>query len=119
MSKSTLSIKSYTIGFTLSLLLTIVPYLLVTKTLLSGNTLLFWLAIFAVTQVLVQLIFFMHIGSEQKPRLQALSFVAMITVVVIVVFGSLWIMNSMHYNMMPGDKVDTYIQEEEAIRINE
>ncbi len=109
------SVQSYTIGFALSLLFTIAPYLLVAEKIASGTILLFWLALFAVAQVCVQLLFFLHINSEAKPRWQSLAFGFMSVVVVIVVFGSLWIMNNLHYNMMPGSEVEQYIKYEEAI----
>lgn len=115
MNKQHLTAKPYIIGFGLSLLFTIVPYLLVTKDILSGGVLLFGLALFAVLQVFVQLIYFLHLGNEKRPRLQTWAFMFMTMVVVIVVFGSIWIMNSLNYNMAPGHQIDEYIQEEEAI----
>lgn len=119
MSKHQGSMSSYVTGFVLSVLFTLVPYFMVTEKLVSGVALLLWLATFAVAQVLVQLVFFLHLGKEKRPRWHSLAFGFMTVVVVIVVFGSLWIMNNLHYNMMPGDKVDTYIRYEEAINPDE
>lgn len=119
MSKQQGSLSSYIVGFVLSILFTLVPYFMVTEQLVSGIALLLWLAVFAVAQVLVQLVFFLHLGKEERPRWHSLAFGFMIVVVVIVVFGSLWIMNNLDYHMMPGHKIDTYIQEEEGIRPSE
>lgn len=119
MSKHNTSATPYLIGFVLSLLFTLVPYWLVTRDVTSGNLLLFGLALFAVLQVFVQLIFFLHLGKEKRPRWQSIAFASMVLVVVIVVFGSLWIMNNLDYNMMPSHEVDQYIQHEEAITPHE
>ena len=94
---------------------TIAPYMLVVNNAVSGNALLLLLAVFAVSQVFVQLLFFLHLGQEKRPRLHSLAFGFMTMVVVIVVFGSLWIMNNLNYNMMPGHEVEQHIQDEEAI----
>lgn len=109
------SVFSYTVGFVLSLLFTIIPYMLVTQGKASGSGLLFALAVFAVAQVLVQLVFFLHLGQESKPRWHNLAFGFMVMVVVIVVFGSLWIMNNLNYHTMSPQDTDKYIQNEEAI----
>lgn len=91
------SVRTYCIGFVLSLVLTITAYTLVTQEVLSSWNLIFALSGLAVTQLFVQLYFFLHLGKESKPRwkLHALLFAAM--VVVIVVFGSLWIMKNLMY----------------------
>lgn len=106
---------SYTIGFALSLIFTLIPYFMVTDKLVGGGLLYFWLAFFAVTQVYIQLVFFLHLNREQRPYWQRLAFGFMTVVVIIVVFGSLWIMTNLDYHMMPEHEVKTYIQDEEAI----
>ena len=66
---------------------------------LSGGLLISALAVFAVLQLLTQLIFFLHLGDERKPRLQGMALVFMVLVVGIVVIGSLWIMEHLNYHM--------------------
>lgn len=92
------SAKSYAVGFGLSLLLTLAAYIIAAKQLTSGWTMIYVLAVLAITQLFVQLFFFLHLGRESRPRwnLTAFSFAAM--VVVIVVFGTLWIMNNLSYS---------------------
>jgi cytochrome o ubiquinol oxidase operon protein cyoD len=92
------SLKSYSIGFGLSLVLTLMAYLSVTKHIASGWGLIFVLTALALVQLLVQLLFFLHLGRESKPRwnLQVMLFAA--GVVFIIVFGSLWIMKNLQYN---------------------
>lgn len=108
------SVASYTIGFILSLVFTIIPYYIVTETTVGGWLLLAILMGFAVAQLLVQVIFFLHLGRESKPRWNLLAFLFMLLVVVIIVIGSLWIMDNLHYNMMPTE-VEEYIFDKEAI----
>lgn len=92
------TVRSYVIGFGLSLGLTLAAYILTTREIFSGWTLVYWLTVLALTQLVVQLIYFLHLGRESKPRwnLTVMSFAVM--VVVILVFGSLWIMKNIQYN---------------------
>ena len=115
MSKHPMSAKPYIIGFVLSLIMTAVPYWMVTSEEFTRTAVLFAIAIFAILQVWVQLFFFLHLGTETKPRLKSWSFGFMTLVVVILVFGSIWIMNNLNYNMMSPDQTIEYVQDEEAI----
>lgn len=92
------SVQAYCIGFVASLILTLSAYLLVTQEILMSWGLVYALSSLAIAQLFVQLHFFLHVGRESKPRwkLHALLFAAM--VVVIVVFGSLWIMKNLMYS---------------------
>lgn len=106
---------SYITGFVLSIACTIAPYLLVTKKLLSGTALIGWIVGFALLQLLVQLVFFLHLGRESKPRWNMYAFLFAAMVVLIIVFGSLWIMYNLDYNMMPAHDIEQHIMEEEGI----
>lgn len=105
-------VLSYVIGFVSSIILTLVAYILVVNHVMSGAGLVAVIVGLAIIQLFVQLFFFLHLGEESKPRwnLMALLFAAM--VVIIVVFGSLWIMNNLNYNMMPDMNKD--IQEQKG-----
>lgn len=111
---------SYMIGFALSLILTLVAFWLVIQHVHEGrfdmNVVFVGLAVTAVAQLIVQLVFFFHLGREPKPRLNTVSFLFMLMVVVIIGFGSLWIMYNLNYNMTPGE-VETYIKAEENIKL--
>jgi cytochrome o ubiquinol oxidase subunit IV len=106
---------SYSIGFILSLILTLDAYIFVVKHALSGGALILALSILAVLQLLTQLIFFLHVGSETKPRLNLLALLFAVMVVFTVVGGSIWIMNHLDYHHASPSEVDTYIQNEERI----
>jgi cytochrome o ubiquinol oxidase operon protein cyoD len=92
------SVKSYTIGFILSVLLTLVAYIIAAKQAVSGWSLIYVLLALAIVQLFVQLVFFLHLNGQSKSRwnLVVLTFAAM--VVLIVVGGSLWIMKNLNYS---------------------
>ena len=48
-----------------------------------------------------RLYFFLHLGKETKPRWKLYVFGFMVSVVLIIVFGSIWIMNNLNYRMTP------------------
>lgn len=106
------SIKSYTIGFALSIILTLIPFGLVMNGNLTGFGIVSLLVMFALAQLLVQTVFFLHIGNENGPRLNLLTYLFMLLVVVIVVIGSLWIMANLDYNMMPHDMEHELLKDE-------
>lgn len=106
---------SYMTGYVLSIIFTIVPYLLVVNDVLTGWGLYLMLAGFAIVQLFVQLVFFLHLGRESKPRWNLLVFLFSVLVVVILVFGSLWIMKNLNYHSMTPKATDEYIIQEEGI----
>jgi cytochrome o ubiquinol oxidase operon protein cyoD len=73
------------------------------------------LAGLAVGQLLVQLGLFLHMGSEPKPRWNLMATLFSLMVVIIVVGGSLWIMNNLNYNMMSPSDTDNAIMHDEGI----
>ena len=94
------SLKSYLIGFTLSLLLTLAAYFAVVKQIAAGSVLILILLGLGLIQTVVQLIVFLHLGGESKPRWNLATFLFMGLVLVIFVFGSMWIMYNLNYRMM-------------------
>jgi cytochrome o ubiquinol oxidase operon protein cyoD len=95
---------AYIAGFCLSLGLTLASFALVWRhkdsdgQIFSTGFLMAWIVALALVQLLTQLVFFLHLGRESKPRwnLSALAFA--VIVVGILVFGSLWIMESLDYH---------------------
>ena len=112
------SFAAYTAGFVLSVLLTVEAYLAVSRHLFSRHGLVAFIAALAVVQLLVQLIFFLHMGRRGTPRWNLVIFCFMLIVVSIVAVGSLWIMHNLDYNMMPR-QTDQYLMGEEGISRNE
>lgn len=108
-------ITSFTIGFTLSLILTLAAYLAVVDDIFSGWVLLTVILIIAVIQFAVQLIFFLSLGQEAKPRWKLVIFVSTLGLVLIIMLGSLWIMNHLNYNMSSSVKsIENYTNSQDG-----
>jgi cytochrome o ubiquinol oxidase operon protein cyoD len=95
------NLKSYLLGFFLSLILTLAAYYTATLHLFSGWLFDIVIASLAIVQALLQLFLFFNLTREVKPRWNLIIFLFMIMVVVIIVAGSIWIMNNLNYNLMP------------------
>jgi cytochrome o ubiquinol oxidase operon protein cyoD len=98
--------KFYLVGFVLCIVLTLAAYFLVVEKLLTGMTLILVILGLGVIQMAVQLLFFMHLGGEYadgkaKHHWNFLVFFFMIMVLIVIVFGSLWIMYTLNYREMP------------------
>ena len=102
--------SGYLIGFGLSVGLTLIAYFLVTASSLPRQTIIIAILVLAITQLFVQLYFFLHLGKEAKPRFKLLSFGFMLIVVSIVVFGTLWIMQNLSYHMRSPEQMDSYMR---------
>jgi cytochrome o ubiquinol oxidase operon protein cyoD len=113
MDRAHYSVTKYTVGFVLSLLLTGVAYIVVTKHLFDSATI-GVIVTLASAQVLVQLVFFLHLGQETRPRWKLGVFIFMLVVLGILVHGSLWIMQNLDYHMSHED-MNTYIIKDEGI----
>lgn len=115
------TLHKYIIGFVLSVVLTLVAYGLVkqhvsaTHGVLSEGLLIAVVLALAVIQLAVQLQFFIHLGHESKPHWNKLAFLFMLLIVFIIVGGSLWIMDNLHYNMMSPQETETHLKDNEGI----
>ncbi|MET1032930.1 MAG: cytochrome o ubiquinol oxidase subunit IV [Candidatus Saccharimonadales bacterium] len=107
----TSTLRAYVTGFALSLMLTAAAYVSVVNEVLTGTMLIAIITCLAIAQLLVQLVFFLHLQRETKPRLNLMVFSFMLIVVGIIVIGSLWIMHNLDYNMMPHDMNERMLEE--------
>ncbi|WP_447528030.1 MULTISPECIES: cytochrome o ubiquinol oxidase subunit IV [unclassified Vreelandella] len=96
------STKSYVLGLVLSLVLTIIPFGAVMMGLFSTPVTVWIIVITAVLQMLVQLVMFMHLNTKADEGWNMMSFVFTVSILALVVGGSLWIMHHLHLNMMIG-----------------
>lgn len=94
------TMKSYVIGFILSILLTIIPYMIVVDHMLVGTALVASIVILGIFQLLVQLVFFLHLSTKSEQSWNLLTFIFTLVIVLILVVGSLWIMWNLNYHMM-------------------
>jgi len=95
------TVKSYVLGFLFSLLLTLASFFVVFQGVLAKRALSYTIIGLALLQALIQVFLFLHLGKEDKPRWKVLTFLFMLSVVLIIVLGSLWIMSNLDYNLMP------------------
>ena len=93
--------KSYLIGFALCIALTLLSYFCVSEHLFSGVTLAWIITALAIVQAIIQMLFFLHIGSEKGVRWNLITFLFMALVVLIIAGGSLLIMYSLNERVMP------------------
>jgi cytochrome o ubiquinol oxidase subunit IV len=91
----------YTIGLVLAVILTATSFWVANTSLLWGPGVALGLAVLAIAQMGVHLVFFLHIttGPDNTNNVLALAFGVLIVTVVIA--GSLWIMANLNDNMMP------------------
>ena len=108
------SLATYTTGFLLSVILTMWAYLMVVNHSYSRRVILITIVFFALVQFLIQLTYFLHLGREAKPKYKLLTFLFMIMVVFILVFGSIWIMNNLNYRMTP-DQMNRYLRSQDGL----
>ncbi|KWV58476.1 cytochrome o ubiquinol oxidase subunit IV [Rhizobium altiplani] len=95
------SMKSYVIGFGLSLLLTGLSFGTVMSGLVRDDLVLPAITVLAVAQLVVQLVFFLHLGTAPEQRNNTTIFVLTIMLIAIIVSGSLWVIHNANNNMMP------------------
>ena len=95
------SLKSYVIGFVLSVILTVIPFWIVMHPGLSHSVILTVILAFAVIQILVHLVCFLHMSSKSEQRWNTVAFAFTVLVVALVIGGSVWILNNANSNLMP------------------
>jgi cytochrome o ubiquinol oxidase operon protein cyoD len=106
----------------LSLILTLIAFALVRRHINSHHLspsdsfMLGALAVLAITQLFVQLTFFLHLDRESKPRWNLQVFLFMLIILLIIVVGSLWIMSNLDYRMTSSPtQVNDYIQSQDGL----
>lgn len=114
------SVATYLAGFGFSVALTGAAFALVWAystsegSVFSRGLLIGILSILAVAQILVQVLFFLHVSTERRLRMNLYAGMFTVFVVLCLVIGSIWIMQNLDYNMMPEHQTE-YIQEKEGI----
>lgn len=94
------AMRSYVIGFMLSIVLTLIPYYLVTERVFGDESLVLGVTLFGILQLLVQVVFFLHLHKKSKPHWNMIIFSFTLLIVAFLVIGSLWIMYHLNMNMM-------------------
>ena len=99
------AIRTYLIGFALACLLSAVSFYMARSTLVWEHSIPIALSVLAIAQMGVHLVFFIHItaGPDHINNLMALAFGLLI--VMLLVFGSLWIMLHLNHAMLPMQQI--------------
>jgi cytochrome o ubiquinol oxidase operon protein cyoD len=92
--------KQYVVGFLLAIALTAVPFALVMSHSVAGSPLL--IAGFAAAQIVVHVLYFLHVNGSEGQRWNLMALIYTAIVVGIILGGSIWIMHHLYLNMMPG-----------------
>jgi cytochrome o ubiquinol oxidase subunit IV len=94
------SVRDYLIGFVLSVILTVIPFGMVMNGTYDPTIVLYTVVIAAVVQIVVHLIYFLHMNGSSEQSWNRTAMVFTLLIIGIVVVGSLWIMNHLNHNMM-------------------
>ncbi len=97
--------RNYLIGYGFAVLLTLASFSAAQTSLVYAPAIPVLLAVLAIAQMGVHLVFFFHISSAPDQTNNFLALAFGILVVGLVIFGSLWIMANLNGNMMPMDRL--------------
>ena len=94
--------KGYAIGFLLSVVLTAIPFWLVMNEVLPSSTMTAIVILgFAAVQVVVHMVYFLHMNSKVEGGWSLLALIFTAVVIFIMLAGSIWVMYHLNSNMMP------------------
>jgi len=92
----------YLTGFILSVVLTVIPFWLVMGHVIAkSSTAAVIILALAAVQIVVHMIYFLHMNAKSEGGWNMLALVFTIVLVVITLSGSIWIMYHLNSNMMP------------------
>jgi cytochrome o ubiquinol oxidase operon protein cyoD len=95
-------LRSYLIGFGLSVVLTAIPFWLVmTGALGNSQATVLTIMALALVQIVVHMAFFLHMNASSEGGWTMMALIFTLTLVVIALTGSLWVMYHLNANMMP------------------
>jgi len=99
------AIRGYLVGLALATLLTCVSFYIARSTLVWQPSIPIALSVLALAQMGIHLVFFLHItsGPDSINNVMALAFGLLI--VILLVFGSLWIITHLDHNVMPTERL--------------
>jgi len=110
------NLKTYQIGFVISIILTLGAFFVVSRNLFDRGEMISIILGLAVAQLVVQLVFFLHIGLGKTSSWNLFAFVSTMGIVLIILVASLWIMYNLNNNhMLTGEDANHYILQQENI----
>ena len=94
--------REYMTGFVLAVILTAIPFWIVmTDQIANPGTTSLVLLGFAAVQIVVHMVYFLHMNTKSEGGWTMLALIFTIVLVVITLAGSIWVMFHMNTNMMP------------------
>jgi cytochrome o ubiquinol oxidase operon protein cyoD len=94
--------SGYMIGFMASVFLTAIPFWLVMGDVFSSNNATIVVILcFALVQILVHMVYFLHMNFHSEGGWNMLSLIFTMVLLFITLAGSIWVMYHMNVNMMP------------------
>jgi cytochrome o ubiquinol oxidase operon protein cyoD len=99
------SLQGYLVGYAAAGVLTIAAFAAARSGVLTPASVIAAITVLAIGQMLVHLIFFLHISTSPHQRTNILAFSVTMLIVLLIVGGSLWIMSHLQSNMMPTDQL--------------
>ncbi len=112
------TLQAYITGFVLSVVFTFIPYQMVVHHTATGTKLLAIILGFGVLQMLVQLLFFLHIGRKPRPTWQIIFLGSTVFAILVVVGGSIIITSNLNHNMTPTEQVLKLTNDEGIYQVN-
>ena len=95
----------YIKGFILAVILTVIPFWLVMGDVIQDrSTAVMVLGLFAAVQVVVHMVYFLHMNGKMQGGWTMMSTIFAVVFVIITLAGTLWVMFHMNTNMMPEHK---------------
>ena len=95
-----ITVGGYLTGFVLSVALTAIPFWLVMGKVFASSTVTTFVILgFAIVQIYVHMVFFLHMTSKAEGGWTWMSLIFTIVLVVIALSGSLWVMYHLKTNM--------------------
>lgn len=110
------SLKNYLFGFISCIVLTLIAYGVAVKDSVDDRVAVAVVAGLAIIQCVIQLQRFLHLGQEYRPRWKLTVFTIMLVTVLIIVFGSLWIMSHLNYSVMQSpEQTNEYVEGQDGL----
>jgi cytochrome o ubiquinol oxidase operon protein cyoD len=104
-----LTLRGYATGFFAAVFLTAIPFLVVMgKTFGSSNITAAVILAFAAVQIVVHMVYFLHMSPKSEGGWNLLALLFTIMLVVIALSGSLWVMYHLNNNMMPASMMNMH-----------
>jgi len=95
----------YTIGLALALILTATSFWVANTSLLWAPGIPLGLAVLAIAQMGIHLVFFLHITTAPDNTNNVLALAFGLLIVILVVVGTMWIMTDLNDGMMPSPEI--------------